>query len=132
MTRPSLRRSVAACIHVAAMAALVAISSADAVTIDMVTVGNAGNAPDTRYDFNLIGFGSVGYEYQIGKYEVTAGQYTEFLNAVAKADPKRLYNTSIGDPNNVFRTNIQRTGSSPNYNLVLPVGVFTFGKSELG
>ena len=90
-------------------------STVSAVTIDMVTVGNAGNAPDTRYDFNLIGFGSVGYEYQIGKYEVTADQYTEFLNAVAKAEPKRLYNTSMADPVGALGANIQRTGSSPNY-----------------
>ena len=62
----------------------------------MVTVGNPGNAPDTRY--NAISVGSVGYAYQIGKYEVTAGQYTEFLNAVAKADPNGLYNTAMGDP----------------------------------
>ena len=62
----------------------------------MVTVGNPGNAPDTRY--NGISVGSVGYNYQIGKYEVTAGQYTEFLNAVAKADPNGLYNTAMGDP----------------------------------
>ena len=38
-----------------------------------------------------------GHAYQIGKYEVTAGQYTEFLNAVAKADPNGLYNTTMGD-----------------------------------
>ena len=30
--------------------------------------------------------GSVGYAYNIGKYEVTAGQYTEFLNKVAGTD----------------------------------------------
>ena len=62
----------------------------------MVPVGNPGNAPDTRYD--RISVGSVDHVYQIGKYEVTAGQYTEFLNAVAKADPNGLYNTAMGDP----------------------------------
>ena len=92
---------------------LYSASTAAAVTIDMVTVGNPGNAPDTRYD--ATGFGSVGYVYQIGKYEVTAGQYTEFLNAVAKADPNGLYNTAMGDPGGSFGANIQRTGSSPNY-----------------
>jgi formylglycine-generating enzyme required for sulfatase activity len=95
------------------LAALVAISSVQAATIDMVPVGNAGNAPDTRYD--ATGFGSVGYNYQIGKYEVTAGQYTEFLNAVAKADPNGLYNTAMGDPGGSLGANIQQTGSSPNY-----------------
>ena len=32
------------------------------------------------------GYGGVDYAYNIGKYEVTAGQYTEFLNAVADDD----------------------------------------------
>jgi hypothetical protein len=63
--------------------ALVFNSSVQALTIDMVTVGNPGNAPEGT-------IGSVGYIYQIGKYEVTAGQYTEFLNSVAKADPNGL------------------------------------------
>ena len=86
------------------LAAVVGISCADraqAVTIDMVTVGNPGNAPDTRY--NSISVGSVDHVYQIGKYEVTAGQYTEFLNAVAKADPNGLYNTPMGDPTDSVR-----------------------------
>ncbi len=70
MTRQSLSRSVAACILVAAMAALVAISSAEAVTIDLVTVGNPGNAPDTEVMVNdgTTGYGSVANAYQIGKY----------------------------------------------------------------
>ena len=41
------------------------------------------------------GYGAVGYTYSIGKYEVTAGQYTEFLNAVAGADTYGLYNTDM-------------------------------------
>jgi formylglycine-generating enzyme len=95
--------------------------SVGAVTIDMVTVGNAGNAPDTEImtccgaAIGTSGFGSVGYNYQVGKYEVTAGQYTEFLNAVADADPNGLYNTSMGDPDGTRGANIQRTGSSPSY-----------------
>ena len=85
-------------------------ATAHAVTIDMVTVGNPGNAPDTRYDST--GFGAVGYVYQIGKYEVTAGQYTEFLNAVAKGDPNGLYNTEMVS---YYGAHIQRSGSSPNF-----------------
>ena len=87
--------------------------SVHAVTIEMVPVGNPGNAPDTRY--NGISVGSVRYAYQIGKYEVTAGQYTEFLNAVADADPNGLYNTAMGDPSGYLGANIQQIGSSPNY-----------------
>jgi uncharacterized protein YjbI with pentapeptide repeats/formylglycine-generating enzyme required for sulfatase activity len=92
---------------------LIAFASfARPITIETVPVGNPGNAPDTRY--NDISVGSVGYVYQISKYEVTAGQYTEFLNAVGKDDPNGLYNEAMGDPV-YWGANIQRTGSSPNY-----------------
>lgn len=94
---------------VIALITLVAAPSVNAVTIDLVPIGNPGNAPDTRYGG---AYGSVGYSYQIGKYEVTAGQYTEFLNAVAKADPNGLYRdfmvTSQG-------AQIIRMGFSSNY-----------------
>ena len=61
----------------------------------MVTVGNPGNAADTRYD--PTGFGSVSYNYRIGKTEVTNAQYVEFLNGVdpAGANMLALYNTSM-------------------------------------
>ena len=97
------------------VATFVFTTSAQAVTIDMVTVGNLGNAPDTRY--NGISVGSVANAYQIGKYEVTAGQYTEFLNAVAKDDPNGLYNPymGMGEPGDLFGANIQRTNSSHNH-----------------
>jgi len=87
--------------------------AASAVTIDLVTIGNAGNAPDTRYE--AAGLGSVGYIYQIGKYEITAEQYTEFLNAVAKSDPNGLYAPEMGNPSGSFGANIQQIGSSPNF-----------------
>lgn len=61
------------------------------------------------------------YRYQIGKYEVTAGQYTEFLNAVADADPNELYNTAMADPGGPLGANIQRSGSSPNYSYSVAV-----------
>ncbi len=66
---------------------------AQAVDIETVPVGNPGNAADTRYE--TPGYGSVGYEYNIGKYEVTAGQYCEFLNAVAEDDTYGLYNAEM-------------------------------------
>jgi sulfatase modifying factor 1 len=97
-----------------AIAIIFAATSVQAVTIDMVTVGNPGNAPDAGFDPS--GRGSVGCNYQIGKYEVTAGQYTAFLNAVAKTDPNGLYNTNMGIPGGTtWGANIQRVGSSPNY-----------------
>jgi formylglycine-generating enzyme required for sulfatase activity len=80
-----------------------------AITIDTVAVGNAGNAADTT------GYGSVGYNYNIGKYEVTAGQYTDFLNAVAATDTYGLYNTAMADPSGSKGCNIQRTGAAGSY-----------------
>lgn len=47
------------------------------VTIETVTVGDAGNAADTT------GYGAVTNVFAIGKYEVTIGQYNTFLNSVA-------------------------------------------------
>ncbi|MHC4066385.1 MAG: SUMF1/EgtB/PvdO family nonheme iron enzyme, partial [Planctomycetota bacterium] len=77
--------------------------------IDTVTVGNPGNADDTHGD----GYGGVAYIYNIGKYEVTAGQYCEFLNAVADTDTYGLYNTDMWS--DTYGCKIQRSGSSPNY-----------------
>ena len=79
--------------------------------MEVVPVGNPGNAPDTRYDPS--GYGGVSYEYNIGKYEVTAGQYTEFLNAVADTDTYGLYNTSMDISD--LGCQITRTGSSGSY-----------------
>ena len=72
-----------------------AMTTTQAVTIETVPVGNLGNADDTRYETS--GYGAVDYTYNIGKYEVTSGQYCEFLNAV---DPNGtnalgLYNSSM-------------------------------------
>lgn len=63
--------------------------NASAVDMALVTVANPGNPADTR--FETPGWGGVSYTYQIGKYEVTFGQYAEFLNAVAKTDRYGLY-----------------------------------------
>ena len=77
-----------------ATAAIALISMAQAVTIDTVLVGNPGNAAKELPQYNYWGthFGAVDYVYNIGTYEVTNTQYTEFLNAVAKTDPYGLYN----------------------------------------
>ena len=67
-------------------------------SLEFVTVGNPGNKGDPRVAVDgTSGYGSVGYEYRIGKFEVTMGQYAEFLNAVAKTDAYALYNTGMTD-----------------------------------
>lgn len=93
----------------AATASLFAAAAplAQPVTMDWSTVGNAGNAPDPT-----TGFGSVGYEYRIGTYEVTNSQYAAFLNTVAASDPNGLYNSLMGS--NV-RGGITRSGSPGSY-----------------
>src|SRR5665647_1441137 len=71
-----------------------------AVNMETVPVGNPGNAGELSgagaggYGPDRI-CGAVAHAYNIGKYEVTAGQYTEFLNAVAKTDTYGLYSTSM-------------------------------------
>jgi formylglycine-generating enzyme len=79
-----------------------------AVDIETVPVGNPGNAGDTTGKPNPCG--AVAYEYNIGKYEVTAGQYTEFLNAVAGVDAYGLYNTKMWS--NYKGCKIERYGGS--------------------
>ena len=58
-------------------------------SLEFVTVGDPGNAADTA-----TGYGSGSYTYQMGKYDVTVGQYCQFLNAVAKTDTYGLYNSA--------------------------------------
>ena len=80
-------------------------------SLETVHVGNPGNANDTHGD----GYGGVAYEYNIGKFEVTAGQYCEFLNAVAKTDTYALYDTEMSYGHLGHGCRIQRHGSSGSY-----------------
>ncbi len=58
---------------------------------EWVTVGNPGNPSD------VTGHGSVRHVFEIGKCEVTVGQWVEFLNAVARTDPHRLWKSEMAD-----------------------------------
>jgi sulfatase modifying factor 1 len=89
---------------------LIWVTSASAITIDTVPVGDAGN-PNDPATGNL--YGGVNYAYSIGKYEVTIGQYTAFLNAVAATDTYSLYNTLMASNLNI--AGIQRSGASGSY-----------------
>ena len=94
---------------------LLVTSSASAVTIDWVPIGEPGNLGDPQESCIDCGpgtmFGSVSYTYQISSYEVTNAQYVEFLNAVADTDTNGLYNTSMG----TGWGGITRSGSSGSY-----------------
>jgi formylglycine-generating enzyme required for sulfatase activity len=53
--------------------------------IDFVHVGAPGNAPwmgNGSVGDQAVGHGSVAYEYNIGRFEVTTAQWAEFMNAV--------------------------------------------------
>ncbi len=75
-------------------------------SLELVTVGDAGK-------------GGVNYDFLIGKYEVTAAQYTVFLNAVAKADPYGLYHEGMRVGSSAegsrYGCNIIQSGSAGNY-----------------
>jgi formylglycine-generating enzyme required for sulfatase activity len=64
--------------------------------VETVYVGNAGNPGELSgvgaggFGYDVIA-GGVDYGYRMGKFEITAGQYTQFLNAVARFDRYRLY-----------------------------------------
>ncbi len=88
-----------------------------AVEIQTVSVGNPGNAGEGSGE-SYGGWGpdricgAVDYVYNIGTFEVTAGQYTEFLNAVAATDTYGLYNERMnvdsGLSNAEYGCNIER------------------------
>ena len=95
-------------------------SVASAVNIETVPVGNPGNAGEWSGE-SYGGWGpdricgAVHYEYRIGQYEVTAGQYAEFLNAVAATDDYGLYNTEMDVDNEEYGCNIKRSSFSGSY-----------------
>jgi len=106
------------------------------VLIDLVPVGNPGNTGQwsglTHGPQRFVG--SVPYNYQIGKYEVTAGQYTEFLNAVAKTDTYELYSMCMDYSVSPWGCNIVRTGQPGVYSYTVapnwanrPVGNVSWG-----
>ncbi|MCE5314344.1 MAG: SUMF1/EgtB/PvdO family nonheme iron enzyme [Armatimonadota bacterium] len=75
--------------------------------LETVEVGDAGNTADTT------GYGSVSYNYNIGKYEVTSKQYCDFLNAKAKTDTYGLYSSYMWS--NKYGCKIQQSGTSGNF-----------------
>lgn len=83
-------------------------TSAETIDIPTVFVGNLRNANDPT-----TGRGAVNYGYRLGKYEVTVGQYTAILNAVARSDTYSLYNPMMAIDLNI--AGISRTGAPGTY-----------------
>ena len=90
------------------------------MNLETVTVGDPGNAGELS-GAGAGGYpaqpdricGAVGYSYRIGKYEVTAAQYCDFLNRVADTDTYGLYNELMWS--DAKGCKIQRTGSPGAY-----------------
>ena len=111
------------CMMLAAIAVMACGTGARAeVVMETVTVGNPGNpgelsgqgaggeGPDAIV-------GGVDYIYGISKFEVTAGQYTDFLNAVAAEDTYGLYSTLMWTDS--YGCKIERAGSSGSYTYII-------------
>jgi formylglycine-generating enzyme required for sulfatase activity len=82
------------------MMAIVNFASADTIRgigMDFVTIGNPGNVADTQvmWTDGTTGYGAVGYNYRIGKYEVTNAQWNTFT-AVAGAPTGNGLGYSLG------------------------------------
>lgn len=83
---------------------------AETVTMSWSRVGNAGNAADAT------GYGAVGYEFNIGTYEVTNAQYVAFLNAAARTNEYSNYLYSeVGHGGNHAEGGILRSGANGSY-----------------
>jgi len=85
------------------------------ITIDTVPVGNTGNTGEWSGESYFDGdcgpdriCGAVDYDFNIGTYEVTAGQYRAFLNAVAGVDTYDLYNAYMSSTD--YGSGIMRSG----------------------
>ena len=89
---------------------------ASAVTIDWVSVGGAGNTCETQSQGC---FGAVADVYRIAETEVTNAQYTEYLNAVADADPNALYNANMDSSSS---GGITQSGSSGSFSYTVKTG----------
>lgn len=91
-----------------------------------MSLANFVNVGDPNNSADINGSGSVAYAYMIGKYEVTNGEYVEFLNSMAQTDTHGLYSESMdtviisagpdaGSPSPSQRGGIIRSGVSGSY-----------------
>jgi formylglycine-generating enzyme required for sulfatase activity len=106
-----ISRTLMAVLALAALGGACVTQARAEVVIETVTVGNPGNAGESQ---GIQGtFGAVDHVYYMGKYEVTTGQYTAFLNAVARTETYALYDTRMWTHEAGCR--IERTGSQGTY-----------------
>jgi formylglycine-generating enzyme required for sulfatase activity len=109
MKRASLRISMCVVV-VCVFAGSVSADLIQGIDIDFVTIGNPGNAGeqsrlsqgDTDY------YGGVDYTYQLGKYEVTNGQWNAFVSAAGAPTG----NDGLFDPGDGYDQSATWTGTN--------------------
>ncbi len=111
-------RSTAAVLSAVLFAILSSTATADRVSIDLVPIRNPGSPGEwSGASYGGRGpdriCGAVAYPFEIGKFEVTSGQYTQFLNEVADTDTHGLYDERMWSV--ASGCGIQRTGTSGNH-----------------
>jgi formylglycine-generating enzyme len=89
-------------------------------SLEFVTVGDPGNAADSQVmNDSTTGYGSVGYTYRMGTYNVTTAQYCQFLNAVATiSDPYGVWNSNMATDYPYYLSvnlGISRSGTAGSY-----------------
>jgi len=92
---------------------VVSAESVRGIDLDFVTIGNPGNPGDTRTDYpdsaDPYGCGAVDYTYQIGKYEITNGQWNDFVSAAG---------APTGNPSTAYDLSSYWTGTNVPTNMV--------------
>jgi sulfatase modifying factor 1 len=102
-TRVALALMVAGTAYAPSFAAVVSFGSGgNTFNMEFVTIGNAGNAADTTGKPNPAG--AVGYEYGIGKFEVSVDMITK-------------YNANFGTSNSLVITQDARDAAKPATNI---------------
>jgi len=102
-------------------------------SLESVRIGHAGNIADTEVmSDGTTGYGSVPYAFRMGKYEITTGQYTEFLNSVAADDTYGLYDLSMSSGLRPFGIERHETPGSYTYSVPMewanrPIGFISWG-----
>lgn len=107
---------VLACVHGAASAQSVFQMPVGQTSMQFSAIGYVGNAPGVNGWGEAVG--AVGYQYQMGTFEVTNAQYARFLNSVAQSDPNGLWASPAGNAVG----GINRAGSAGSYSYTLIAG----------
>lgn len=92
-----MRNRIIVLVVVLAMTSVASAATIRGIDIEFVSIGNAGNAADTRERTDeTSGYGAVGYNYSIGKYEITNAQWNAFTTAAGAptGNPSNAYDNS--------------------------------------